>query len=279
MIAGGPRICYAEQMMNTEELRNTLSRYGLTPNRALGQNFLVDADTLAAIAEAAEICTLPVLEIGPGLGALTSELVSRAPRVVAVEKDARLSEILPELVPEENLTVINGDILKTDIPSVMGGERFDAVGNLPYYITTPIAEKILCLAPRSATFLVQKEAAERFTAGPGARVYGPLAVLSGTCYRPEIVFDVPRNCFYPAPEVDSALVHLAPREGTEGIDNARFLGFLNRAFAMRRKTLSNNFRGEKGFVNAAEACGIDPGARAEAVKAETLYALYRELNG
>ena len=274
----GVKTHYTAFMMETERLKQILNQYGLKPNKALGQNFLVDAEALNAIADGAKIEGAQVLEIGPGLGALTERLLQRAARVEAVEKDARLAEILRERYPDERLTVHTMDVLQVRPEQFFDGP-WHAVGNLPYYITTPIAEKMLCFLPESMTYLVQKEAADRFFAQPGDRIYGPLPALSQVFYRPERCLFVGRGSFYPQPEVDSAVVHLERREAPEGLTPAAFFGFLNRAFAMRRKTLQNNLKGTPGLFEALETLSIDPGVRAETLPPETLFRLCLLLQG
>mgnify|MGYP000772155080 FL=1 len=183
--------------MDAAAVRRALYAAHLRPNRALGQNFCTDGARLAAMADAAAADGLPVLEIGPGLGALTEPLLLRAPRVVAVEKDAALCAALrARLCAHERagrLALYAADILRFDVPGAMDGAPFAAAGNLPYYITTPIAEYLLPLLPSSLTLMVQREAGERFFAGPGARVYGPLSVLTQLYYEPERLMDVPRG--------------------------------------------------------------------------------------
>ena len=242
------------------------------PNRALGQNFLADGAVIARILDAAKIDGALAVEIGPGLGALTGPLLGRAARVIAVEKDARLSALLMRLLPDEKLTVVTGDFLEVDMAALTGGNAWHAVGNLPYYVTTPIVEKLLSGAPDSMTLMVQAEAAERFFAEPGARVYGPVAVMSQYFYKPQVVCGVPRNCFYPQPEVDSTVVRLC-RAQDRPLDPAELLRFLKRAFAMRRKTLRNNLVPRSGFDAALERLGLPAGVRAEAVAPEQLASL------
>ncbi len=243
-----------------------------TPNRALGQNFLADGTVIARILDAAEIDGALAVEIGPGLGALTVPLLGRAARVIAVEKDARLAAALMRLLPDERLTVVTGDFLKADMTALTGGDAWHAVGNLPYYVTTPIVEKLLSSAPDSMTLMVQAEAAERFFARPGARVYGPVAVMSQYYYEPQPVCDVPRSCFYPRPEVDSAVVRLCRAQGRT-LDPVEFLRFLKRAFAMRRKTLRNNLAPRGGFNAAIERLGLPAEVRAESIPPELLASL------
>lgn len=264
-------------MAGAEQLKQTLSGLGVTPNKALGQNFLIDETAISDIVRCAGPAGKTVLEVGPGLGALTGPLCKSAHRVVAVEKDGAMAEALRALLPDKRLTVVTEDFLTADVPALLKGEKgFLAVGNLPYYITTPISEKLLCLKPASITLMVQKEAAARYFAPPGDRVYGPMAVLSQTGYRPRLVREVTRDCFWPQPEVDSAVVQLLRRsDGPE--DMGRFLSFLKRAFAMRRKTLYNNLKSEENLLPALEALGVSPGVRAEALPPETLYGIYTRL--
>lgn len=264
--------------MDIEALKNAMERYSLRANKALGQNFLVSDEAIGAILDAAAPDGKTVLEVGPGMGALTRGLVERAARVIAVEKDARMADALrQELAAYDTLTVETADFLDADVPALMGGAPFEAVGNLPYYVTTPIAEKLICLAPARLTLMVQTEAAARFTAAPGDRVYGPVAILSSLCYAVETVLDVPPHAFYPAPEVKSRVVRLIRREDapTEALD--AFVRFIRRALLARRKTLRNVLKGEAGLGAALDALSLDGGVRAETLPPETLYALWRRL--
>ena len=261
-------------------LKAALEAAGLRPNRALGQNFFVDGARLDAIVDAAGIDGKAVLEIGPGMGALTERLAERAARVVAVEKDAAMAALLRErLAGAENLTVETADILRFPIAEAMGAAgaeagAFSVVGNLPYYITTPIAERLLQLLPASMTLMVQREAAERFFAAPGERVYGPLSVMTGVCCEARRVMEVPRTCYYPQPEVDSTVVRLVRREAAKGVPAAAFFAFLNRAFSMRRKTLFNNLGREKGVAETLAALGLPAGVRAEALEPQELFEIF-----
>ena len=266
-------------------LKELLAQHNIRPNKALGQNFFIDAPRLCQIADAARVEGENVLEIGPGPGALTEQLIPRAKRVVAVEKDAVMAALLTERFPDaENLTVITGDALRFSPDEVFQGAPFRVVGNLPYYITTPIAERYLLLLPKSLTFMLQREAAERFFARPNDRVYGPLAVLTAVLYRTERIMNIPRDCYYPQPEVDSAVIRLERRaDGPESAapsdaeDARSFFAFLNTCFHMRRKTLINNLIGYPAPREALEALGLPPAVRAEALPPETLLALYRLL--
>ncbi len=262
------------------EVRALLTRYGHAPNKALGQNFFVDAPALDALVARAGLTGTPVLEIGPGLGALTRALLMAGCRVAAVEKDGALVEILKDILPAAQFT--HADFLKADLLSLhsdLGGGAIGAAGNLPYYATTPIALKLL-LSPlpfRAMLLMVQKEAAERFTAAPGARVYGPLAVLSQLRFE-----NVGTLCllapdkYYPQPQVHSAVVLLEGQGSLSPARAADFGKFLAAAFAMRRKTLFNNLAAA-GFPREKlpEICA----QRAETLTPAQLLSLYELLEG
>lgn len=249
---------------------------GFVPNRALGQNFLVDEGAINAILELANVGGKRALEIGPGTGALTEGLLLHAKRLVAVEKDARLVRLLAERFGDR-LTLVHADVLDADLPALMGPAPWHAVGNLPYYATTPIALRLLSLLPASMTLMVQREAAERFFAEPGARVYGPAAVLTRCFYRANLAFFVPKESFSPRPDVESAVVRLERLDEAGGGAEA-FLAFLRRAFAMRRKTLLNNLGRDGRVLPALAEFDLPADARAEAIAPEILLRLCRRLH-
>lgn len=262
-------------MRQADRIKAALEAHNIRPNKALGQNFLVDEGVIQRIVDAADAAGRVVVEIGPGLGALTKPLCAVAARVVAVEKDAAMAEALAASISGERLAVVNCDFLDCDLSVLTKDAPYIAVGNLPYYVTTPIVEKILTHTPASATLMVQAEAAERFFARPGDRVYGPVAVLSQTLFTPLRVADVSRDCFYPQPEVDSTVVRLCANPDLQ-TDGAAFLRYLKRAFAMRRKTLRNNLLSvHTGFDEALVSLGLPAGIRAEAIDPFTLHKLYR----
>ena len=297
--------------MDAAQIKRALSEAGLRPNAALGQNFCVDEARLAAIADAADVAGRPVLEVGPGLGALTEPLLARAARVVAVEKDAALAALLSRRLAAAGarLAVYTADILRFDVAAAMEaapgnpapgnpaapgapgssdspaapgssgnpGATFCVAGNLPYYITTPIVERLVPLLPLSLTLMVQREAAARFSAGPGARVYGPVAVFSQLYYTVRHVMDVPRDSYYPQPDVDSSVVHLARRDALPDAEPAALLAFLHRAFAMRRKTLWNNLARAPQAAAALAALGLPADVRAEALPPAALLAVFQAL--
>ena len=198
---------------------------------------------LERIAEA--VCPEPggtVVEIGPGRGALTSHLLARAERVIAIEIDPVLVQYLrAEFRNEPRLTVVEADVLKANLAQ---WGPVTIAGNLPYYITSPIIEKTLALGPllTRAVFMVQKEVAERLTAAPGSRDYGYLSVQTQAASAPELLFTVPAGAFRPPPKVDSAVVRLTPvsPSALAHLDRATFLRFAGLCFRQKRKTLRNN---------------------------------------
>ena len=246
--------------------------------RRLGQHFLVRQSILERIARAAcpESCNL-VVEIGPGKGALTSYLLQRAERVVAIEVDPILVQYLRSKYRDNTrLQVIEGDVLKTGL-----GEwgALTIAGNLPYYIASPIIAKVLGVGAhlQRAVFLVQKEVAERLTASPGSRDYGYLSVQTQLLAEVELLFPVPAAAFQPPPNVDSAVVGLTPRRKLATDDPEGFLRFAARCFQHKRKTLRNNLLP----FYAKEALDALPAGkkRAEQLDIAELVELYKTLAG
>ena len=241
----------------------------------LGQHFLVRGSILERIAT--EACPAPedlAIEIGPGRGALTEKLLKRAARVVAVEIDSSLVEHLRRRFAEEpRLQVVQADVLETDL---LQWGRGPVVGNLPYYITSPILEKVAALDVPRAVFLVQKEVAERLAAQPGARDYGFLTVQVALFAEVRLRFQVKPAAFHPPPKVDSAVVVLEPRRRAAGIaDPAAFLRFVGQCFRHKRKTIRNNlaeFYGKERVDSWPEAS-----LRAEQISLERFAEMYRRL--
>lgn len=263
-------------MSAAEDIRQTLQDLSLTPNKALGQNFLVDPRAIARILHAAEIDGAPVLEIGPGLGALTEGLLARARTVVAVEIDARMAAALQARFASA-LRLLHGDFLKVDFPAIQAelGEDYRVVGNLPYYATTPICLRLLQgpALPRRMTLMVQREAAARFSARSGERVYGPLSVLAQAYYTPTPVLTLAPDSFYPAPEVESVVMTLARNDRPVA---PQLPGLLKAAFAMRRKTLCNNLKARypaRDLPALLERAGLGASIRAEALTPAQFVAL------
>jgi 16S rRNA (adenine1518-N6/adenine1519-N6)-dimethyltransferase len=216
------------------------------PRQKLGQHFLIRGSILERIAAAA--CPARqdlVVEIGPGRGALTEKLLKRAARVVAVEVDPRLAERLRlKFAAEPRLEIVCADALRTNLAQ---WGRATIAGNLPYYIASPIVEKVLLLDPPRAVFLIQKEVAERLVARPGGRAYGYLTVKTALFADARLLFEVKPAAFHPPPKVDSAVVLLEPRTRGPGVPGRdAFLRFVAQCFRQKRKTLRNNLAGFYG---------------------------------
>ncbi len=247
--------------------------------RRFGQHFLTRKSILDRIADAACSPGEPlVVEIGPGRGALTEPLLERAARVIAIEVDPPLVHYLQQkfrdLIEAGRLTLIEGDVLQTNLaqwgPAVVAG-------NLPYYITSPILEKVFACGDlwKKAVFLVQKEVAERIATGPGSRDYGYLSVLAQTYAEARVLFDVPRGAFSPPPKVDSAVISLTPRTLAGVEDRERFLKFASACFRQKRKTLRNNLSAAypKELVDSLEEGKL----RAEQLGLLELVALFQKI--
>ena len=250
------------KIASREVTTHILKAFGLRMSKKLGQNFLIDARIVQGIVDAAEIQPGDrVLEIGPGIGTLTQGLAEAGADVTAVELDKKLPAVLKEtLKAYDNVRIVPGDILKVNIPEIMGEGSFKVAANLPYYITTPI---LMTLLER------QKEVAERMTARPGSRIYGALSVAVQYYTEPEIVLDVPPRSFIPAPEVMSVVVSCRVRKepAVKVSDEKLFFRVVKAAFGQRRKTLVNALKGggfpKEAVRDALETSGIDPTRRGE----------------
>ena len=263
------------------------------PKKAkLGQNFLVDAQAAERVVAAlGDVAGQTVVEIGPGRGAMTGVLAARAGHVVAIELDRDLAAGLRARFGahhhEQRVTVLEQDALAFDFAAAaaLAGHRLLVVGNLPYYITSPILLKLAAshASLDLAVLMVQREVADRVTASPGSRDNGLLSATVQMYGPAEQLFTLPPLAFSPPPQVHSTVFRwrFAPRFLGLGIDEKGFLHFLRQAFAQKRKTLANNLRAA-GVAPAAAAAalaqaGIAPKARAEAVPVEALAALWRTL--
>lgn len=266
------------KIASREVTTHILKRFGLRMSKKLGQNFLIDAGVVQGIVDAAEIEPGDrVLEIGPGIGTLTQGLAEAGAEVKAVELDKKLPSVLEETLKSyPNVTIVPGDILKVNIPAIMGEGSFKVAANLPYYITTPILMTLLerHLPITHMVTMVQKEVAERMVAKPGSRIYGALSVAVQYYTVPEIVLAVPPRSFIPAPEVDSVVISCKVRE-TPAValqDEKMFFRVVKAAFGQRRKTLSNALKGgglpKEQIRDAMERAGIDMTRRGETLSLE-----------
>ncbi|MFC6171712.1 16S rRNA (adenine(1518)-N(6)/adenine(1519)-N(6))-dimethyltransferase RsmA [Loigolactobacillus jiayinensis] len=262
--------------------RAILADYGLTFKKSLGQNFLTEPTILQQIASAAELTDADdVLEIGPGIGSLTEQLAKNAHQVLALEIDQRLLPILADtLAPYDNVTVLNQDVLKADLATLIrdnfdGQHQVKVVANLPYYITTPILLRLLesGVAFEQIVVMMQKEVAERLAADPGSKAYGSLSVAVQYQMTVNLAFIVPKTVFVPQPNVDSAIVALKRHVTPPAVatDDKEFARLVRGSFAQRRKSLWNNLTALYGKDDTTKAAltevlaaeEIDPGIRGE----------------
>ncbi len=260
--------------MNLEqETRFLLEKYKLRANKSLGQNFLIDESVLEEIISKSEVSKEDtIIEIGPGLGTLTAKLAETSKKVIAVELDENMVNVLNERFSlYKNVEIIHKDILKTDLKEMIKGElSVKVVANLPYYITTPIVMKLLEdeLDIKSITVMVQKEVGERFCADPGGKEYGAITVSINYYTEPKIIAEVPRDCFLPSPDVDSCVVILKLKnEHIELKNKKEFFEIVKLAFTKRRKNIGNSLisagRNKDYVRKMLEKLNLDINKRAE----------------
>lgn len=271
-----------------------LQKYGFNFQKKYGQNFLIDTSVLDRIITAAEITKEDcVLEIGPGIGTMTQYLAESAREVVAVEIDKNLIPILQDtLSAYDNVTVINEDILKLDINQIAAeknnGRPIKVVANLPYYITTPIIMGLFenHVPLKSITIMVQKEVADRMQVGPGTKDYGALSLAVQYYAKPQIVANVPPNCFIPRPNVGSAVIRLTRYEEppVQAEDEKKLFAIIRASFNQRRKTLVNGLGNAAGLgiskervAQVLEEMHLSPTIRGEALTLEQFAELSNRL--
>jgi 16S rRNA (adenine1518-N6/adenine1519-N6)-dimethyltransferase len=245
--------------------------------KRFGQNFLTDDNVLYNIIAAIEPRRGEVMvEIGPGLAAMTALLLKELDHMHVVELDRDLVARLEKSYPRERLTVHAGDALKFDFGSipVPEGQKLRVVGNLPYNISSPLLFHLAEYAQQveDQHFMLQKEVVERMVAGPGSKTYGRLSVMLQWRYDMELMFIVPPTAFDPPPQVDSAIVRMIPKRAPLAVDGKRLEAVVQKAFSQRRKVIRNCVAGMFTEAQLVEA-GIDPGARPETVGLEQYVAL------
>lgn len=265
--------------------RVALEKHGFRTTHSLGQNFLFDENLLSRLLDASgvgeEDC---VLEIGPGPGIMTSLLSRRCKQVLSVEIDEKLRPVLDEVLEGcENAKVVFADAMRADLCTLTcqawGDRPFRVVANLPYYITTDVLLRLVAsgLPVEDVCVMVQKEAADRMLSQPGDKQWCTMAATIGYFGRAEVLCEVPRGCFEPAPHVDSAFVRVAMYDPkpVQAISDERMKQTINAAFLMRRKKLTNNLKAafsltQEQAVEALERAGIDPNVRGEVLQIEEL---------
>ncbi|TYQ16817.1 UNVERIFIED_CONTAM: 16S rRNA (adenine1518-N6/adenine1519-N6)-dimethyltransferase [Acetivibrio alkalicellulosi] len=262
-----------------QNTREIVRKFNIRLTKSLGQNFLTDNNIVKKIVDCANIGADDlVIEVGPGVGSMTTELAQRAKKVVAIEIDKYLIPALNDNLKNfSNVQIVNKDIMKLNINEVTNGFESDnikVVANLPYYITTPIIMKFLEEENEISlmVFMVQKEVGQRIIAKPGTKEYGALSVSIQYYSNPQIVFDVSPHCFFPQPEVDSTVIKLVINKNppVELLDKNMFFKIVKCSFAQRRKTLLNSLFNTGDFGKTKdeikqllEKAGVDENARGE----------------
>ena len=268
-------------LCDRKDIQSLLARHGFHFAKSLGQNFLIRGDVAEAIADAGCIPGCGVLEVGPGIGALTVQLARRAEKVVPVELDKRLPPVLAETMADcDRFTLIEGDVMKLSLAEV-AAEQFQGLepvlcANLPYNITTPfLTECVRAGCFRQLTVLIQKEVAQRICARPGTGEYGAFTVLMQYYTEPELLFEVPNTCFMPPPKVTSAVVRCVTRRErpVQVVSEEAFWRTVRAGFALRRKTLVNSLQTgwqlpKERLAGIVESCGLPPTVRGEALGLE-----------
>ena len=274
-----------------------MNQFGINTKKSLGQNFLTDINILKNIVAAGDVKdTDNVVEIGPGIGALTEQLARAAKQVVAFEIDDRLIPVLDHtMAPYDNVTIVHNDILKVDLEKEFAKQFADTtaplklVANLPYYITTPILMQVLQSGIHfdNIVVMMQKEVADRLSAEPGTKDYGSLTLAVQYRMNAKLAFSVSRTAFVPNPNVDSAIISLTPREplAVQSRDEKQLFELFKIGFVMRRKTLWNNLTTAFGkgeamqakLTAALEAIDLDPRTRAEKLSLERFIELHNAL--
>lgn len=270
-----------DRLYSPKVIKSILKKFDFNFSKGLGQNFLIDGNVVRTIRESAKVTKDDyVLEIGPGFGTLTEELLMHAKKVVAVEIDKRLLDVLNYTLEDfDNFVLINEDVLKVDFDKLVEeefeGHSFKILANLPYYITTPIITKLIemKLPVESMTFMVQKEVAERLVAKPGNKQYGSITVFIDYYSHAQIVCKAPKSVFIPQPKIDSAVVRLDLkdlRDQENQVDEKVLFKLVHAGFQQRRKNILNSMTSDpslgldkKRLAAILDDLGISHNKRAE----------------
>lgn len=276
-------------LTSPREMKELLERHDFNFSKGLGQNFLTDQNIVSKIVDKASVIDKNVLEIGPGIGTLTSEIAKYAKKVVAIEVDKRLEPILSETLEEyNNIEVVFQDILKTDIKALseekFNGEPFKVVANLPYYITSPILIYLLREPSNIEEIVVmmQREVADRIVAGPNSKEYGSISVFLKYFGDSEIVMKVPKTVFMPKPKVDSAILKIVIKDNSDGVCIDSLERVLRSAFLKRRKTILNSLSSgldisKEETSDILKSLNIDENFRAENLSYEDYLKITKKL--
>ncbi|WP_394728488.1 16S rRNA (adenine(1518)-N(6)/adenine(1519)-N(6))-dimethyltransferase RsmA [Altererythrobacter sp. GH1-8] len=270
-------------MPDLPPLREVIAKHGLSASKALGQNFLFDAQLLERIAAIpGDLTDKAVLEVGPGPGGLTRALLAAGARVTAIEMDTRCLPALAELAEayRGKLRVIEGDAMQIDHGELMGGEPFAVVANLPYNVGTALftgwlGGEVWPPTWTSLTLMFQQEVAQRIAAKPGGSAFGRLAVLAQWRSTAKLAMKVHRSAFTPPPKVMSAIVHVTPADAPEGVSARKLEAITKAAFGQRRKMLRQSLKAMPEALAALETLGIDPTRRAETLSVDEFVSIAR----
>ena len=279
---------YDASVIGVAELRRLLQERGLAPRTSLGQNFLIDANLVRKLVDASGAGAEDlVLEVGPGAGALTEELLDRGCRVVACELDEGLADLLDDRFAERGakFQLIRGDCLankhtlNADVATALGDERFRLIANLPYNVASPLMLTLLLKHPtcESLWVTIQKEVADRIMAAPGGRDYGELSVMAQAMAETQRIATVPPSCFWPAPKVTSAMIGLVRRRAPLTQAPAALQAITHRLFTQRRKQLGSILKNE--MRDKAWPGDVEPAMRPEQLSIAQLDALARVVAG
>lgn len=277
-----------KKLYSPKVVKEIIDFYDFSFKKSLGQNFLIDKNFVDKIVESADIVNQNVLEIGPGIGTITYEMAKAAKKVVAIEIDQSLMPILDQNLEEfDNAKVINEDILKVDLKNLVeeefDGESFKVVSNLPYYITTPIIEKLITtgLPCKDMTIMVQKEVAERMVASEKDKEYSSLSVFIKFYTDAKVIVNLPKSVFMPQPKIDSTILNLKLRIYDNNVNQKTLFKLVRAGFNKRRKTILNSMSDvvskdelKEAFVNL----GIKENLRAENLSIDDYISLANELD-
>lgn len=262
-----------KKLYSPKVVKDIIDLYSFRFSKSLGQNFLVDKNFVEKIVDAADVKDTNVLEIGPGIGTITYEMAKSAKKVVAIEIDSALIPIIEENMEEfDNFKLIHEDILKANLEEIVeeefDGEAFKVVSNLPYYITTPIIEKLVTskLPCTDMTIMVQKEVADRMLATEKDKEYSSLSVFIKYFSKAEKITNVPKSVFMPQPKIDSTVLKLKLRKYRDDVDENKLFLLVRSGFNKRRKTILNSLSDavEKDKLRLAfDKLGINEKLRAE----------------
>ena len=280
-----------ENILN--ETKFLMKKYKISANKSLGQNFLINDEAVDDIVSSSKICSDDlVIEIGPGLGTLTKELLEKAAKVIAIELDTRMIKILNDRFSlYNNFEIINEDVLKVDLEKLISDQKNNLpqiknvkiVANLPYYITTPIIEKIIedDLGVDKIVIMVQKEVGDRFNAKVGTKDYNSLTVFLNYYFDIKKLMNVSRNSFVPAPNVDSVIIEMDKKKNNYAVENEKlFFNIIRDSFKFKRKNLRNNLKGYNldKILEVLKEYDLDLTVRAENLTIEQFIEISNKLN-